>query len=74
MEIPTDYLSKFSTEERKVEFEFQALGLEMEPYYGKAVWGLFYKHPVPKIRDAHKIAIERGHTELAYLIGILKKL
>lgn len=61
---------------QRIDFEFQALGVELEPFYGKAIWPLFYKKGFTevKIREAHEIAKKRGITKLPYLIGIIKKL
>lgn len=63
-------------QKHRVEHEFQELGLELQPIYGKAIWSLFYKKGFTehKIREAHKIAEARGITKLSYLIGIVKKL
>jgi len=69
------YLEHFKVEKKKV-YEFQDLGSELQPIYGKGVWGLFTKVGVTenKVRDAHKICRERGITTLGYLIGVLKRL
>lgn len=63
-------------QESKVNYEFQELGLLLQPIYGKAVWALFYKPGFTeyKIREAHKIAQARGVTKLSYLIGIIKRM
>ena len=60
----------------KIDYEFQALGVELQPIYGKVVWTLFYKKGMTeaKIRDAAKIAKSRGKESFGYLVGILKKL
>lgn len=60
----------------KVKFEFQEIGKELEPIYGKGIWSIFYKPYATefKIRKAHEIATKRKILTLAYLIGILKKL
>lgn len=60
----------------KVQFEFQELGLLLEPIYGKLIWTLFYKPWANefKIRKAHEIAQARGITKINYLIGIIRKL
>jgi hypothetical protein len=65
---------KVEKESRKIEYEFQQLGIEMQPMYGKAVWSLFYKYPLSKIKDADKICRERGITKIPYLIGVIKRL
>lgn len=59
---------------RKVDFEFQQIGIELEPFYGKVIWSLFYKYPLVKIRDAHKVCVERGIITVKYLIGVMKNL
>lgn len=60
----------------KVDYEFQALGLELEPIYGKLVWTLFHKKNVTEdvVRRAHEIAKKRNIQKYAYLLGIIKKL
>lgn len=60
--------------EKKIDYEFQQMGIELEPFYGKVIWSLFYKYPLEKIRDAHKVCVERGVMKLAYLIGVIKNL
>lgn len=61
----------------KVKHEFQELGLELEPFYGKLIWTLFYKPWATefKIRQAHERNLKGKRVfELKYLIGIIKKL
>lgn len=60
----------------KVDFHFQALGLELEPFYGKVIWSLFYKANVTedKVRRAHEIAVKKGKVNYGYLYGVIKKL
>lgn len=67
---------KFETKksEKKIDFEFQQLGIELEPFYGKVIWSMFYRYPLVKIQDAHKVCVERGITKLAFLIGVMNKL
>jgi len=77
MEINKEqYLSRFKKQKNKIDFEFQELGLELEPFYGKVIWSLFHKVGMTeqKIRDAHKIAEKRGVTKFPYLLGIIKNL
>lgn len=59
---------------KKVDFEFQQIGIELEPYYGKAIWPIFYKFHLEKIKDAHKVCTKKGITNIKYLIGVMKKL
>ncbi len=69
IEIPIQKESRFN-------HEFQELGVLLEPVYGKAIWPLFYKPGFTeyKIREAHRIASERGIKKIGYLIGIVKRL
>jgi len=64
------------TQKTKHNFEFQELGEQLQPIYGKAIWSIFYQPYATeyKVREAHKIAQQRGITKLAYLIGIIRKL
>ena len=66
----------FSDSKDKIQFEFQEIGKQLEPFYGKLIWTLFYKPGFTefKIRKAHEIAQERGIKDIKYLIGIIKKL
>ncbi len=60
----------------KIDFEFQELCLELEPIYGKVIWSLPYKAGMTeyKIRQAAKIASEKGIKKFPYLMGILKRM
>lgn len=62
--------------ESKFNHEFQELGVLLEPIYGRGIWGLFYKQGFTewKIKEAHRIASERGIQKLGYIIGIIKRL
>lgn len=60
--------------EKRVDFEFQQVGIELEPFYGKAIWPMFYKYQLVKILDAHKVCVKNKIFTLAYLIGVMKKL
>jgi hypothetical protein len=69
IQIPEARESKFS-------FEYQELGTLLEPIYGRAIWSLFYRAGFTewKIKEAHRIASERGIQKLGYIIGIVKRL
>lgn len=62
--------------ESKFNHEFQELGVLLEPIYGRGIWPLFYRAGFTewKIREAHRIASERGIQKLGYIIGIVKRL
>lgn len=72
----SNFLSIPEVKQSKFDYEFQELGTLLQPIYGKGVWGLFYKSGFTewKIREAHRIASERGIQSIGYLIGIIKRL
>lgn len=69
---------KIEKPKRKIDFEFQALCLELENFFGKnkRIWSLPYQvwFNEKKGWDALKIAKQRGINNLNYFIGIVKKL
>lgn len=69
-----DFSPTLPTTKKKIDFEFQELCLSLEKTYGKLVWTLPFKYSEIKIRDAAKIAKERGKETFPYLVGIIKKL
>jgi len=73
MEIPNNYLLRFKISNRP---EWQVLGKELEPIYGKGIYVIFHKvgFTESKIRDAHKICQQKGITKIGYLIGVIKRL
>lgn len=58
------------------EFEFQEVCTDLERDFGRAVWSLPHKANVTefKLREAGRIARERGIKKFAYLVGVLKRL
>ncbi len=76
MESISQYLSLPIEKESKFNYEFQELGVLLQPIYGKRIWGLFHKvgYTEWKIKEAHRIATERGITSFGYLVGIIKRL
>lgn len=76
MKSLASYLTPSLLEPSKHEWEYQELGVMLEPIYGKGIWPVFYKPYATeyKIRQAHEIAKKRGITKLNYLIGIIRKL
>ena len=58
----------------KIDYEFQELGIEINQQIKGNIWWLFYKYPIGKIRQAYKVCQERGIYNLAFLIGVLKKI
>lgn len=74
--ISINELVTIPIQQTKHKYEFQELGSELTPIYGKAVWSLFYKPWVTeyKVRKAHEIAQQKGIKSFAYLVGIIKKL
>ena len=58
---------------KKVEHSFQELGLELQQYFGKGVWWLFYKYKEEDIRRAFGICQRNGKTNVNYLVGCIKR-
>ncbi len=58
------------------EFEFQEVGVELEPYYGKLIWTVFYRADATerRVREAHKVCLKKKIFNIAYLIGVMKRL
>lgn len=56
--------------------EWRELGSELQCIYGRGIWSLFSRVGMSekKIRDAHKICVQRGITKFPYLVGVLKNL
>lgn len=60
-----------------VEHEFQQLGKELEPIYGKRIWAVFHqpKGTEANVRRAAEICRERGKGgNFAYFMGVLRNL
>ncbi len=76
MNLPDHYQDKFGRAGPKVDYEFQSLGIELQPFYGRKIWSLFHKAGMTenKIREAHDIAVKRKKVSYGYLIGVLKRL
>ena len=70
--IELKYEPKIST--KKVDFEFQQVGIELEPLYGKGIWQMFHKYSLVKIKDAHKVCVKKGITKISFLVGVIKRL
>lgn len=62
--------------DKKIDYSFQELGLEMQDYFGKnkkgLIWSLFYKFREDRIRDAFIFCQKKGIKDISYLVGILK--
>lgn len=61
---------------KKPKHEFVELCEELEPVYGKQIWGLPRRigYTEYKIREAHKKCVEKGIINIKYLVGIIKKM
>jgi hypothetical protein len=59
-----------------VEHEFQAIGKELEPVFGKRIWADFHRAGITeaKVKQAFEICKKRGKIRYDYFRGILKKL
>lgn len=66
---------------RKIEYEFQLLGVEMMEHFGKEhrkkIWPIFYskRFSVPIIRDAwfEYLKNKKGIKSFEYFMGVLNK-
>jgi len=67
---------KIGREKTNHEYEFQEVCSDLQKDFGKQVWTLPYKEGVTeyKIKEAGRIARQRGVLKFPYLLGILKKL
>lgn len=67
---------KIGRHETKHEYEYQEVCSDLQKDFGKLVWTLPYKEGVTeyKIKEAGRIARQRGILKFNYLVGILKKL
>jgi hypothetical protein len=61
---------------KKVDFEFQELCLELNAWFNKKCWFIFYRPEasLERIRAAFKICQERKNKSVKYFLGVLKKI
>ena len=64
---------KEKTGGKKVDYSFQELGLELQQYFGKGVWWLFYRYKEADIRRAYEICQRKGNKNVNYLVGCIKR-
>jgi DNA replication protein DnaD len=59
-----------------IEHEFQAIGKELEPIFGKRIWAVFHtpKGTEANVRRAYEICKKRGKVSYDYFRGVLKNL
>jgi hypothetical protein len=59
-----------------IEHEFQALGRELEPIFGKRIWAVFHmpKCTEANVRKAYEICKNRGKISYAYFRGVIRNL
>ena len=62
-------------EKRKIDYEFQEVGLEMKEWFGGNVFWIFYRPEAElnKVKEAFKICKEKGIKKVDYLLGVLSK-
>ena len=61
-------------QKHKIDYRFQELGIEMQKYFKKNIWFLFTKYDELKLRDAFKICKKKGIKNIAYLLGIYRRM
>jgi hypothetical protein len=61
---------------KKIEHDFQEIGVELEPIFGKRIWADFHRagYTEAKIRQAFEICKKRGKIKYDYFRSILKRL
>jgi hypothetical protein len=70
-------LAEFEAKHGKgIDYEFQQLGRELEPIFGKRIWAMFHepKGTEANVRRAYDICKQRGIVTFAYFRGVLKRL
>ena len=61
-------------EKHRVDYSFQALGIEMSIEFKENIWWVFHKYSEDKIRRAFKVCQEKGVYKLKFLLGVLRRL
>lgn len=73
--LKTKY-SNFQHSERKIEYSYQSLGLELEEYFGKSsrIWAMFTKvgYTEHLMRFSLKECMTRGVKNLNYFEAIIR--
>ena len=61
---------------KKIEYDFQEIGVELEPIFGKRIWADFHRagYTEAKIKQAFEICKKRGKIKYEYFRGVLKRL
>ncbi len=74
--ISFDNVQKLKVQDSVHDYEFQELGVELEPIYGKLIWTIFYKPNVTeyKVRQAHRICQQKGKKSVWYLLAVVKNM
>lgn len=57
---------------QKIDYPYQELGIEMQRFFGRNIWYLFYKYKEDDIREAFTVCERKGKRSVPYLIGIIK--
>ena len=59
---------------KKVDYEYQEIGLAMENWFGKKCWFIFYRPEaeLQKVKEAFAKCRAKGIRKIEYLIGCLK--
>jgi hypothetical protein len=59
-----------------IDHEFQQLGKELEPIFGKRIWAVFHtpNGTEANVRQAYEICKKRGKVKYDYFRGVLKNL
>ena len=60
------------TQGKRIEHSFQELGIEMQRYFGRNIWHLFYKYKEQDLREAFAICQRNEKKSVGYLLGIIR--
>ena len=63
---------KERTEGKRIDHSFQELGIEMQKYFNRNIWHLFYKYKEQDLREAFAICQRNDKKSVGYLIGVIR--
>ena len=73
--VGSDIKKYFTDKNPKIRYEFEEIGQDMEAWFGKNIWYIFYKPEaeLDKVKRAFEICKKKNIKKIQYLIGIIKK-
>ena len=58
---------------KKIDHSYQELAIEMQQFFGKNIWYLFWKYKEQDIKEAFEICKRKEIKNVAYLIGCINR-